>query len=206
MTDRTRSFGENHELSFVDRLGTWLSRRRLTKLMQGRERTVLADIGCGYDARFGTSVLERLDQLIAVDVSLSPDLLAEEKVIALTGSLPAVLSHIESGSVDVVVLNSVLEHLTDPANTLLALRRIARADGGILFVNVPSWLGKRALELSAFKFGLSPALEIEDHRRYYSARELWQALRDTGFLPSQITVRYHKLGLNVYALCRLDER
>ena len=45
-----------------------------------------------------------------------------------------------------------------------------------LFVNVPSWWGKTALEFSAFRLGLSPAEEMNDHRRYYDPRDLWPKL------------------------------
>ena len=43
-------------------------------------------------------------------------------------------------------------------------------------VNVPSWRGKRFLELSAFRLGLSPAEEMDDHKRYYDPRDLWPLL------------------------------
>ena len=44
-------------------------------------------------------------------------------------------------------------------------------------MNVPSWLGKRALELSAFRLRLSPALEIEDQFRIAlpELRQAWSA-------------------------------
>jgi hypothetical protein len=73
---------------------------------------------------------------------------------------------------------------------------------GILFVNVPTWLGKKVLEFLAFKMSLSPATEMEDHRRYYNKKELWLDLRTSGFSPSKIKIRRHKFGTNVYAIVR----
>ena len=200
---RSASFGEGYRLSYVDRLGTWLSGRKVRSVLGDVRGKTVADVGCGYDARFGMSLIDDVARLIVVDVSLSPEVCGHERTTPLTGGLPAVLRDAPTGEVDRVVLNSVLEHLDQPIETLSELRRIADAASGIVFVNVPTWLGKRALETSAFRLGLSPRSEIEDHRRYYSKRELWLSLRAAGFLPSEITVRSHKFGLNAYGLCRM---
>ena len=199
---RASSFGEGYRLSYVDRFGTWLSTRRLRSVLGDVRGATIADIGCGYDARFGMSMIEEAAGLIAVDVSLSPTVRDHPQVGAIVGRLPAALEQIATGSVRCVVMNSVLEHLDEPIETLRELRRIAEPTKGVVFVNVPTWLGKRALETSAFRLGLSPAAEIDDHRRYYSKRELWTSLRMAGFLPSEIVVRSHKFGLNVYGVCR----
>ena len=61
---------------------------------------------------------------------------------------------------------SVVEHLWEPDLSLRAFRRLLRP-GGVCAINVPSWRGKRALEFSAFKLGLSPAEEMDDHKTYY---------------------------------------
>jgi SAM-dependent methyltransferase len=203
---REASFGEGYRLTAVDRFGTWLSQRRLLRVFGDVRSRVVADVGCGYDARFGMSLMGEIKQLIAVDVSLSETVCSYPRVTGLVGALPDVLCQIPTGSIDRTVMNSVLEHLDEPIETLRELRRITQRSGGVVFVNVPTWLGKRALEMSAFKLGLSPVAEIEDHRRYYSRRELWMALRDAGFMPSEIKVRSHKFGLNVYGVGRLSSR
>jgi len=69
-------------------------------------------------------------------------------------------------------------------------------------VNVPSWRGKRFLELSAYRLGLSPAEEIDDHKAYYDPRDLWPLLVRAGFRPSEIRCFRHKFGLNTFAVCR----
>jgi Methyltransferase domain len=203
---RAASFGEDYRLTVVDRFGTWLSRRRLRAVLGNVRSSVVADIGCGYEARFGMSLMGDVARLIAVDVSLSTAVCSYPRVTGLVGPLPQVLGQIPTGTVRHVVMNSVLEHLDEPIETLRELRRIADPTCGVVFVNVPTWLGKRALETSAFKLGLSPASEIEDHRRYYSKRELWMALREAGFMPSEIKVRTHKFGLNAYGVCVLRDR
>ena len=74
--------------------------------------------------------------------------------------------------------------------------------GGVCAVNVPSWLGKRALEYSAFKLGLSPAEEMDDHKMYYDPRDLWPLMVRAGFCPHAIRCFRHKFGLNTFAVCR----
>ncbi len=68
-------------------------------------------------------------------------------------------------------------------------------------MNVPSWRGKKFLELSAFRLGLSPAVEMDDHKQYYDVRDLWPLLVRNGFRPSQIRCFRHKFGLNTFAVC-----
>ena len=96
---------------------------------------------------------------------------------------------------------SVLEHLWNPDVALAEFHRIL-SPAGICVVNVPSWRGKRFLELSAFRLGLSPAEEMDDHKRYFDPRDLWPLLVQAGFLPHGIRCYRHKLGLNTFAACR----
>ena len=86
---------------------------------------------------------------------------------------------------------------------LREFHRITRP-GGICLFNVPSWRGKRFLEFSAFRLGLSPTSEMNDHKMYYDPRDLWPLLVRAGFLPHAIRTFRHKLGLNTFAVCRAE--
>jgi SAM-dependent methyltransferase len=115
-----------------------------------------------------------------------------------------VLPAVASDAFDVTLCLSVLEHLWDPAMALRELRRVT-APGGVVLVNVPSWRGKRALELAAFRLGLSPPDEMDDHKWYFDPRDLWPILVRAGFKPSEIRCRRHKFGLNTFAVCHVTE-
>ena len=42
-------------------------------------------------------------------------------------------------------------------------------------------------------------VEMDDHKMYYGKRDLWPILARSGFKPSQIRLKYHKFGLNLFA-------
>jgi SAM-dependent methyltransferase len=138
-----------------------------------------------------------------VDVSLAEDLKVHAKVCANEGQLPESVVSVRSGSLDVVLCVSVLEHLDEPEAMLLELRRVT-APGGVCLINVPNWLGKRFLEFSAFRLGLSPADSVDDHKAYYDPRDLWPLLVRAGFRPQHIRCYRHKFGLNTFAECRVE--
>ena len=160
----------------------------------------MADIGCGFNATFARTVLHEVDAMTLIDISVSDDLKSHPKVEVIEGILPQALQSIDNCSLDVVICMSVLEHLWEPDVALKAFVRILRP-GGICLINVPSWRGKRFLELSAFRLGLSPTQEMDDHKRYFDPRDLWPLLVQAGFVPHNIRCFRHKLGLNTFAAC-----
>jgi SAM-dependent methyltransferase len=200
---RAGAYEQHRAHSPVDRFGVWLSARALERHVPSWAGKSVGDFGCGYQARFVRSVRPEIERAVLVDVALAPDLKADERITAIEGVLPDALRELEDASLDVVLCVSVLEHLLDPLETLVELRRLV-APGGICLVNVPSWRGKRFLELSAFRLGLSPAEEMDDHKAYYDPKDLWPLLVRAGFRPREISCRRHKFGLNTFAACRVS--
>lgn len=200
---RAHSYGQVESLSSVDRFGVWLSHRRIVREVGSLSGKRVGDFGCGYQASFVRSVLRCLDHAVLVDVNLAADLPPVSNVTAIEGVLPEALEKIEDDSLDVVLCISVLEHLWDPVQAITEFRRVL-APGGTCIVNVPTWRAKWFLELSAFKLGLSPRSEIDDHKSYYDPSDLWPLLVRGGFLPHNITCSRHKFGLNTIAVCTRD--
>jgi SAM-dependent methyltransferase len=205
---REKSFGEGRAPTPVDRFGVWLSARQLRKHVSGGfAGKRVADLGCGYEATFARTIRGEVAHLVLVDVSLAGDLKAEAgkpgaKVTAIEGELLGALRALPSADLDVVLIVSVLEHVWEPLEVMREIRRALRP-GGVCLVNVPSWRGKRYLELSAFKLGLSPAAEMNDHKMYYDVRDLWPLLVKAGFRPQDVACFPHKFGLNTFAVCRV---
>ena len=198
---RERSYGQDYQASVLDRFGVWLSARQIRRYTGPLAGKQLGDFGCGYHATFVRSVLPELQQAVLVDFALSPELKGLPKVTAVEGILPGALSEVASASLDIVLCISVLEHLWDPLTALEECLRIVRPGGMCLF-NVPSWRGKRFLEYSAFRLGLSPKDEMDDHKVYYDVKDFWPLLVRAGFRPRNIRCFSHKFGLNTFAVCR----
>jgi SAM-dependent methyltransferase len=191
------SYGQRG-LSLADRLGVWLSQRTIRRYLARRSDLEVLELGCGYRATQLLALEPQLRRGIGVDFRIAPELQRKEWFTFHQGTIEEILPGLESESVDVVMLISVLEHLTDPEAALQSAWRLLRPSG-LLLVSVPTWLGKRFLEFSAFRLGLSPKVEMDDHKMYYNKRDLWPILVRAGFKPSQIRLSYHKLGLNLFA-------
>ena len=199
---RAGSYGQHRALTPVDRFGVWLSGAAVRRHARF-EGARVGDFGCGFDARLSRAHLDAVRSAVLVDIALADDLKHHPKVTAVEGALEDVLPSVQPASLDVVLCLSVLEHLWEPAETLRELRRVT-APGGTLRLNVPSWRGTRALELAAFRLGVSPREEMDDHKAYYDPRDLWPLLVRAGFRPSRIRCHRHKLGLNTFAVCRAE--
>ena len=199
MDDRSsQSFGQA-ETTWVDRLGVWMSMRAIRKHLPERDNLHILDLGCGYRAAQLLCLRDKLESGTCVDFNLSDEVKAESGITAIEGAVEEVLPGMNGGSFDVVLLISVLEHLRSPTNSLEEIRGLLKPDG-ILLLNVPTWRGKWFLEFSAFRLGLSPKIEMDDHKMYYDKRDLWPLLVASGFKPSKLSLSYHKFGLNLFAV------
>jgi SAM-dependent methyltransferase len=194
------SYGQG-KLSQVDRLGVWLSQRAISRYLPKRNDLEVLELGCGYRATQLMALEPKLKRGIGVDFHIAPELQSLERYTFHEGAIEEILPKLESETLDVVMLISVLEHLAEPQFALQSAWRLLRPSG-LLLINVPTWLGKRFLEFSAFRLGLSPKVEMDDHKMYYSKRDLWPILVRSGFKPSQIRLRYHKFALNLFAAAR----
>jgi len=201
---RERAYGQGYQPTVIDRFGVWLSSRQIRRYVHSLVGKRIGDFGCGYQAQFVRTVLAELEGAVLVDTALAADLKTMPNITAIEGTLPGVLEQVPADSLDIVLCISVLEHVWDPSMLLAHCIRIVRPGGTCLF-NVPSWRGKKFLEYSAFRLGLSPKDEMDDHKNYYDVRDLWPLLVRAGFLPSRIRCFSHKFGLNTFAVCTKHE-
>lgn len=165
------------------RMLDWLRELRFTTLL---------------DARYAHADVPRAH---AVDIRLDPALKLDPSFVAMEATIPEALSRIPDASVDLLLLISVLEHLETPLSVLKECYRVLKPGGKIL-LNVPTWRGRWFLELAAFKLGLCPAEEIDDHKTYYEIATLWPLLVESGFKPSRLKVKKIKFGLTIFAVAQ----
>jgi SAM-dependent methyltransferase len=189
----------SERLSVVDKFGVWLSQRAIKKHLPKRNDLDVLELGCGLNASNLVALQPMLRSGYGIDYKISDRAKATERLRFGEGTIEGSTSALAPASFDAILFISVLEHLVDPLPTLEGCRRWLRP-GGVLLVNVPTWRGKIALEFSAFRLGLSPKAEMDDHKMYYDKRDLWPLLVKAGFLPSTIEMHYHKFGLNLFAV------
>jgi len=199
---RKEAYGQQR-LTWVDRFGVYLSKRRILRYLPGRADLSVLDLGCGYQATMLRALLPNIGFGMGVDVSISREARAIERLSFMESPIEGALPELEDSRFDLVLLISVLEHLWEPVPILEHCRRVLQP-GGLLFVNVPTWRGKIFLEFSAFRLRLSPALEMDDHKMYYNKPDLWPMLVRAGFKPSNLRLHYHKFGLNLFAVAQKE--
>lgn len=196
-TDRSESFGQKG-LSIVDRIGVYLSLKQIKKEIRILSIPFSAlDVGCGYNPTLLLELENNLAFGVGIDVKINSEINKKGKLIFFETSIEDALPKLESNQFDLITLISVLEHVWNPEMVLVECNRLLKPNGAII-INVPTWMGKWFLELSAFKFGLSPKIEMDDHKMYYDKQDLWPVIVRSGFKPSWIKMRYHKFGLNLF--------
>jgi len=196
------SYGQ-YGLTLVDRLGVWMSQRTIRRHLANRSDLEVLELGCGYRATQLLALEPRLKRGIGVDFQIAPELLKRNKLTFYQGTIEQIVPNMENETLDVVMLISVLEHLVEPEFVLRSAWGLLKPSG-LLLVNVPTWAGKRFLEFSAFRLGFSPKVEIDDHKMYYGKRDLWPMLVRAGFKPSEMRLKYHKFGLNLFAAAKKE--
>jgi SAM-dependent methyltransferase len=204
LSNRTHESYGQKKLTFVDRLGVWLSQRAISRELPNRSDLEVLELGCGFRAVQLVALSPRLGRGTGVDFQLDPELARLPKLTLHEGTIEETLPRLSSQTFDAVLLISVLEHLQDPLLVIKAVRDLLKLSG-VLLINVPTWRGKTFLEFSAFRLGLSPKVEMDDHKMYYDKRDLWPLLVRAGFKPSLIKLRYHKFGLNLFAVARRED-
>ena len=196
------SYGQGN-LTFVDRFGVWLSQRAITRELPHRSDLEVLELGCGYRATQLLALAPRLKRGVGVDFRIAPELSGSDRFTFHEGTIEEILPRLRAETFDAVLLISVLEHLRDPLFVIDAVRGLLKPAAPLL-INVPTWRGKSFLEFSAFRLGLSPKIEMDDHKMYFDKRDLWPLLVRAGFKPSLIKLRYQKFGLNLFAVARRE--
>jgi SAM-dependent methyltransferase len=184
-------------------MGVWLSQRAISRELPNRSDLEVLELGCGFRAAQLVALSPRLKHGTGVDFQLAPELASLPHFTFHEGTIEETLPKLANRTFDAVLLISVLEHLRDPLLVISAVRELLKPSG-VLLINVPTWRGKAFLEFSAFRLGLSPKVEMDDHKMYYDKRDLWPLLVRAGFKPSLTNLRYHKFGLNLFAVARRE--
>jgi SAM-dependent methyltransferase len=185
-----------------------LRTRRLLVLLAGILRTAerplrIVDVGCGDG--MCTELTARLagehhppHHVAGVDWAAAPLKQAAERGLTLVrGSLDTGLPF-ASGSVDVVILSEVVEHLVDPDGGLAELHRVLRPGGHLVLStpNLAAWFNRGLLlagiqpifsEVSLRRVYGRPGQVVAGHLRLYTRRALTGFLAGLGFTDVRVS-------------------
>jgi SAM-dependent methyltransferase len=204
---RQKSYGQGKKLRTLDIIGGYLSQKNFKKyLTEKYYNGALLDVGSGWDARVSKPFRNKFHTCYLADLALNPELLrsAKNKTFLLEGDIASTIQTFPAQSVKFILANNVIEHLDEPEILMKEFKRIIEPTGYI-YINVPSWRGKFFLELAAFKLGLAPQEEMQDHKNYFSKSELWTLIRGAKFNPRAISVYSKKFGLNTLAIIEMQK-
>ena len=144
MSQRSNESYGQRGLTLADRVGVWLSQRAIHRHLPSRNDLEVLELGCGYRAATLIALEPKLKRGIGIDFQIGPELQTLERFTFHQATIEETLPHLESETVDVVLLISVLEHLLDPQFVCASAWRLLRPSGRLL-INVPTWIGKRFL-------------------------------------------------------------
>ncbi|MGL1930801.1 MAG: class I SAM-dependent methyltransferase [Desulfotalea sp.] len=192
---------EDEELNFFKLKASLLS-RKVFQLLQARPNSnmKMLDVGCGEGwllSEFHKSGI----QVVGLDFSIhgiekfNPDLVPSFE----QGNIYKLLSEKVNSkeTFDIITLANVVEHVTDPVQLLLEIKKIL-SDSGILVITVPndfSHLHKILLD----KEFISKEwwLAYPDHLSYFNKENMGSLLNDLGFEIKSI-VADNPIDLNLF--------
>jgi SAM-dependent methyltransferase len=157
LSNRTHESYGQKKLTFVDRLGVWLSQRAISRNLPDRSNLEVLELGCGFRATQLIALEPRLRRGVGVDFQIAPEVMARDNLTFYQGTIEEALPKLQTQTLDAVLLISVLEHLSDPLAVIQSVRGLLKPSG-VLLINVPTWRGKSFLEFFAFRLGLSPKI------------------------------------------------
>lgn len=167
---------------------------------------VIADIGCGREGTFLKSHASKIGHGYGFDFRIVTHDEGNISLInnkELNGKIP-----LDSGSVDAVFLNAVLEHLESPVDVISEAARILRT-GGKIIMTTPTRIAKPVLEFLAYKMHLINEDEIREHKHYFNKAdvlELIKAVNSSDLGISLILERYSFFELGFNSLIVLQKK
>lgn len=190
-------FSQFYQFGFLDEMNIfsiepYLRQARIRRIMPHiPSGGVFVDIGCGNPPLLIDAVKEKMDFCIGIDSEATSQVVenVEIKKCFIRKKLP-----IESELANTVTMLAVLEHLDYPRAIVHELFRIMKP-GGVLLLTVPSPRNKFLLEFLAF-FGIVRREMIEQHKHYFTERELEELFTEVGF--RSVEVKLFQLGMNTF--------
>jgi 2-polyprenyl-3-methyl-5-hydroxy-6-metoxy-1,4-benzoquinol methylase len=165
---------------------------KIKKIMSFKKNGRILDVGCG-DGEFLRYFKERGWEAYGVDVSETSCMLARRKLGQNIFNCELKDCRFPPNYFDVITLNHVLEHMLDPNEELIELRRILK-NNGILFLSVPN--------IDSLQFKISEKywlhLDLPRHVYHYSPASIKNLLERDKFEIIKLTFPLFDSPLDMY--------
>lgn len=172
----------------LDRFIGYLRYGKVNKYV--KENAVVVDVGCGREGAFLLKHSAKIKKGIGFDFRIEN---SKKGNVELINNKGMERYPIEDDTVDVIFMNAVLEHLTDPCAVLLECKRILKKRG-CLVMTTPTRMSKPILELLAYKLHVINEEEIREHQHYYNKKDIVKLCKKVRM--SMVRYSYFELGMN----------
>jgi SAM-dependent methyltransferase len=178
----------------------------LTRVLRGVTAPArIVDVGCGDGAATGLAAARNPDHHV-MGLDWSADALRRAKLLGLNlvrGGVDAPGLPVATGTVDVVIMSELIEHLVDTDSAIDEVRRVLRPGGSLLLStpNLAAWFNRGLLALGTQPvfsevslrgvFG-RPGSQVAGHLHLFTRRALVEFLEAGGFTCVRVDgARYH---------------
>ncbi|MBR5419932.1 MAG: class I SAM-dependent methyltransferase [Lachnospiraceae bacterium] len=140
-------------------------------------KPVCVDIGCGFNGRFLRSISKKIRRGYGIDIRANEAVYGNVRIVnnsRFNGRLP-----IKDDRVDRVFMLAVLEHLDADSCLVEEGARVIK-EGGYFILTTPTPFSKPILEFLSFKLHLISVESIEEHKHYWTEKELKDKMEACG--------------------------
>ena len=193
---RSRSFWTS-SLSFLDRVLFSLRIKKL-KWVDFLNKKIV-DFWSWFNADFLQFIASqnKWAELFAYDMKLNKEMLEKIDIKTIEWNLNEPINI--DFWIDIASSTAVLEHLENPELFLSEVYSKLN-NGWILILTVPSVWSKPVLEFLAYKLKIIDRFEIEDHKRYYDKKSLFEVLTKAWFKREDIKHEYFEIYMNNFVI------
>ena len=155
----------------------------------------MLDVGCGSDYYLLRAVKDKIKSGIGIDIAVND---RKDGNITIRRARVDEKLPFKSGTFDVATMIAFIEHLEKPEKVLTEVRRVLKKNGTII-ITTPMGRAKPFWE-TLVKLGLTEEKTTEDHKHYFTPKEIEKLLGKNGF---SITVSENfEAGMNYIAVGR----
>jgi SAM-dependent methyltransferase len=166
------------------RTAVWLQLLQMAQRPAPIDLRVL-DFGCGWGDFLAVAKAPGVS-VLGVDASETQRAFAAQHGVEIVASL----DDVDTETIDVAICNQVIEHIIDPREVLISLRRVMR-EGGIGFFSVPDFTRypwAKAQQKVDANVPLVKEVNPWEHVNYFDRSSFHRVLIESGFEPVSLPV------------------